>query len=95
LNYLFGEEIQEADIRIDPEFDWLTGAVPSTCTYSFDLMAVMTHEWGHAYGLGHTPEPSAEHRQQTMNPYVTPCSTFQRTLGRGDWAGMYNTYGLA
>lgn len=51
------------------------------------------HEWGHGYGLGHA-EPYSKHRQLTMSPAITECSTFQRTLGRGDWSGMYNIYGL-
>jgi hypothetical protein len=54
----------------------------------------MTHEWGHGYGLGHA-EPQSEHAQQTMAPAHYTCSTFQRTLGRGDWTGMYNIYGPA
>lgn len=87
------DEITETDIKIDTGFSWLTASPTSTCSYRFDLEAVMTHEWGHGYGLGHA-EPYSEHRQQTMSPGITECSTFQRTLGRGDWTGMYNIYGL-
>jgi hypothetical protein len=88
------DEISEGDIRITTRRSWLTAAPTSTCNNSFDLLSVMTHEWGHSYGLAHTPEPTAEHRQQTMVAYGTQCSTFWRTLGRGDWTGMYNIYGL-
>lgn len=87
------DEIGEADITIDKSDPWWLTDVPrSTCTARHDLEAVMTHEWGHVYGLGHA-EPASEHRQQTMSPLITACSTFQRSLGRGDYAGMYNIYG--
>lgn len=87
------DEILEADIKIDNAHAYLSALPTSTCSSEFDVMALMTHEWGHAYGLGHTPEPAADHRQQTMSPYLTECSTFQRTLGRGDWTGMHSVYG--
>jgi hypothetical protein len=87
------DEILEADIKIDNNPSYLAAPPTSSCSNSYDVMALMTHEWGHAFGLGHTPEPAADHRQQTMNPYLTPCSTFQRTLGRGDWTAMTAVYG--
>ncbi|WP_344688533.1 matrixin family metalloprotease [Blastococcus jejuensis] len=87
------EEIIEADIKIGNKHSYLAALPTSACENSYDVMALMTHEWGHAFGLGHTPDPAADHRQQTMNPYLTACSTFQRTLGRGDWTGMNTVYG--
>jgi hypothetical protein len=87
------EEILEADIKIDNAYSYLAAPPTSSCDYSFDVMALMTHEWGHAYGLDHTTGAVADHRQQTMAPVLTPCSTFQRTLGRGDWMAMNAIYG--
>jgi hypothetical protein len=88
------DEILEADIKIANAHSYLAGAPTSTCDNSYDVMGLMTHEWGHAFGLSHTPDPVADHRQQTMSPVLTPCSTFQRTLGRGDWTGMNTVYGV-
>lgn len=89
------DEITEADVKINNRYSWLTAAPSSTCTRRWDVQSVMTHEFGHTYGLNHTPAPDTDHRQQTMNPATFECSTFQRSLGRGDWTGMWNIYGLA
>lgn len=80
INYLIGKEITGGDIKIDPEWSWLTGAVPSTCTSSYSLLAVMTHEWGHTFGLGHTPEPNVDHRQQTIVHSSLPARHSRRLL---------------
>lgn len=87
------DEITEGDIVINRQFTWLTSAPTSTCDNRYDLLSVMTHEWGHSFGLAHAPEPSAEHRQQTMHAGIWPCSTYARTLGRGDYNGLYAIYG--
>lgn len=56
----------------------------------YDLEALLTHEWGHAFGL----DDLQNHILQTMNGVMEPCRTRHRTLGRGDWTGMYILYGL-
>lgn len=88
--------MKEVDITIDKgdtSYKWLIGLPRSTCQNGYDLEAAMTHEWGHGHGLGHAL-PDGEHRQQTMSRFITPCSTFQRTLGYGDYLGMWHIYGL-
>lgn len=64
--------------------------LPKSCTDSYDFEGVLTHEWGHAYGLGHT---GPGHSNLTMQHRFRPCSTYARTLGLGDWLGMKKMYG--
>ncbi len=44
----------EFDMQIDPDWNWTTGS-----PVQIDLGSVTTHEFGHAAGLGHTPDSSA------------------------------------
>jgi hypothetical protein len=68
----------------------LTTKLPSSCTNLWDFEGTVTHEWGHAYGLGHTGDG---HSNLTMQHLLSPCSTYARTLGLGDWLGMKKMYG--
>lgn len=63
---------------------------PNSCQHAFDLESVMTHEWGHAFGLWDLDE--GEHGNLTMSEVIHPCSTSPRSLGYGDWLGMYSLY---
>lgn len=54
----------------------------------FDLRGVATHEWGHAFGLGHTAQNSG----LVMKPASTTCEVGQRTLGLGDLMGIDALY---
>ncbi len=63
---------------------------PKSCTGAVDLESVMTHEWGHAFGLGDLEEE--KHGNLTMSRGIPKCSTSVRTLGYGDWLGMYSLY---
>lgn len=76
----------ETDQRYATGFTWNSAA---TCTGSrFDLRGVATHEWGHAYGLGHTAQSTG----LVMKPSSTTCETAQRTLGLGDVLGIDALY---
>jgi len=82
-------EIYEADIKIADGTLWdANGGVCATGEY--DLQTVLTHEWGHAYGLLHVDETT--NRYATMSPKVATCSTRERTLGYGDWLGLDSIY---
>ncbi len=83
--------INEADIRLQKGAPWTTAPDVSGCFNRYDLQGVMAHERGHAFGLNHTDEEAA-HIPQTMYPSSGPCSSYARTLGAGDHAGLSELY---
>jgi len=78
-----------ADIMIDTGRA-LVNRLPASCSDKWDFEGIVTHEWGHAYGLGHT---GRGHPNLTMQHTARPCSSYARTLGIGDWLGMRKMYG--
>jgi hypothetical protein len=86
--HYFSGQFTEADIYIGSNRNIRVG-VPSGCISAYDLESVVTHEWGHAFGMAH--ENSGQ--WETMYPTVDSCSTYWRTLGKGDTDGMLRLYG--
>lgn len=86
------DEVVAADIKINrADFRWTTAPNSRSCRRAYDVEAVMTHEWGHVFGLGHVPERA--HRNLTMSPTINgPCQTSERSLGRGDVLGLDAKY---
>jgi hypothetical protein len=82
----------EIDIRINSKVDWALSV--STCAFFEELLEpTMTHEIGHAFGLGHVSE--AKHGRLTMSTTSDgPCSNAESTLGRGDVRGLRHLYPL-
>jgi hypothetical protein len=78
-----------ADIMMDTG-KALTTHLPKNCVNEWDFEGALTHEFGHAYGLAHT---GSGHANLTMQHLLSPCSTYARTLGLGDWLGMKKMYG--
>jgi hypothetical protein len=74
----------EFDMQLDPEWRWTTGSAPE-----MDLQSVVTHEFGHALGLGHTPDTGAimfaTYQEQTL----------KHTPAADDVAGALRLYGPA
>ncbi|GGL52133.1 matrixin family metalloprotease [Planomonospora parontospora] len=83
-------QVVSSDIVINTRYRWHTSR-PSRCTSSFDLASVLTHEWGHAFGLTHV-SPS-KHGTQVMASTIPACSSV-RTLGAGDHRAMRRLYGM-
>lgn len=79
----------EADTYLGSNRGLVTSYSP-LCTDSYDLESVMTHEWGHAYGLDHVT--SSADADEVMYEYSTACA-LRRHLGEGDYEGMASLYG--
>ncbi len=83
-----GGNIVFADVRINTDFEWWTGG---GCSGAYGLKAVQTHEYGHAFGMGHVSE--ANHGNLTMSTNINgACSNFEASLGRGDVLGLRALY---
>jgi len=82
-----GDVAVETDAKYNSDRAWFAGdAVPSGCSTKFSLRAVASHEFGHAFGLGHSG------CAQTMAPAIPPCESHRRKLGRGDVLGLRALY---
>jgi hypothetical protein len=82
--------IVEADIQLNAGERW--ALTLAGCRFSQVMLeAVMTHEVGHAYGMGHVGE--SKHGRLTMSTYLdAPCNNQESTLGRGDMLGLESLY---
>lgn len=59
------------------------------CSSGTDIKGLMTHECGHALGLGHSGEYAS-----TMWPYLKGSGTANRLLGSDDMLGLKSLYGF-
>jgi hypothetical protein len=82
----------ESDIRVNSNIYW--ALTVSSCHYWQELLEpTMTHEIGHAFGLGHVGE--RKHGRLTMSTTSDgPCSNAETTLGWGDIRGLNHLYPL-
>ncbi|MBG0833353.1 matrixin family metalloprotease [Planomonospora sp. ID67723] len=82
--------VVSSDIVINTRYRWFT-TQPSRCASTYDVRSVMTHEWGHTFGLNHVSP--ARHGTQVMASTIPACSS-TRTLGAGDHNAMRKLYGV-
>ncbi|HEV2999426.1 MAG TPA: matrixin family metalloprotease [Solirubrobacteraceae bacterium] len=82
----------DTDVKVNTDYRWYTDEPPTICLDSrYSVEGVMTHEFGHAYGLDHVDE--AEHGNLTMSTNVNmTCGDDQATLGKGDVWGLQALY---
>ncbi|GII06054.1 matrixin family metalloprotease [Planobispora takensis] len=83
-------KVVSADIAINSRYRWFTSK-PARCSSTFDLRSVLTHEWGHAYGLNHVSPTT--HGTQVMASTIKACASLN-TLGAGDYTAMRKLYGV-
>ncbi|MEZ4302865.1 MAG: matrixin family metalloprotease [Polyangiaceae bacterium] len=91
-NYTNDGAAISADMKLNKaSYTWTTTPGSSSCSNRWSIEAVATHEWGHAFGLGHVSESS--HGNQTMSPSINgSCQNSEATLGAGDVAGLRDLY---
>jgi hypothetical protein len=81
----------ESDILVDDTEGLFFLSTPAACTNRWDLEGTVTHEFGHAFGLGHVA--FAQHGALTMTDGLPDCSTAYRGLGLGDYLTLKQQYG--
>jgi hypothetical protein len=83
--------MKESDIYLGSN-QAIVDNLPANCINNGnrDLQSVMTHEWGHAYGLADLS--GSNDTALVMYNMQAPCS-LRRHLGKGDWDGMSSLYG--
>jgi hypothetical protein len=80
----------EADIRFATGNKWFALGVPTGCSNKWGIEQVATHEFGHAFGLGHVAQST--HPELTMAPQSLPCTNAHVSLGLGDVRGLRALY---
>jgi hypothetical protein len=82
----------EGDIKLNKvDFRWTIWPAAS-CKGRYAVEAVLTHEFGHVFGLDHVSEDL--HGELTMSPLMASCQLSETTLGAGDVAGLAAKYHL-
>jgi hypothetical protein len=84
-----GNEVIEADMKLDTDTAW--ALTMASCNAELMMEALVTHEVGHAYNLGHVAENN--HGRLTMSVYIDQlCGNQEATLGLGDVRGLESMY---
>jgi hypothetical protein len=87
--WYIGNRIVEGDIQFNSNERWATSL--AGCRNQLMLEAVMTHEAGHIFGLGHVGE--RRHGRLTMSTFIDgACQNSESTLGLGDMLGLERLY---
>ncbi|HEV3002632.1 MAG TPA: hypothetical protein VGW75_17985 [Solirubrobacteraceae bacterium] len=84
--------ITSSDTRLNSDrYSWY-GLRPSGCQSRYSIEAVMTHAFGHTFGLANV-SPEADHGWLTMSGTINgACQESESTLGLGDVRGLQTLY---
>ncbi|MCX5753171.1 MAG: PKD domain-containing protein [Candidatus Krumholzibacteria bacterium] len=82
-----GEYVTEVDVTVDSGEPWGINGESN----KFDLQSVLTHEFGHVWGLDDLTDPSC--MTETMFWSTDLGATFRRTMSCGDKRGVQTIYG--
>jgi hypothetical protein len=83
--WVISNRLVNVDIAVNLEFDWGDSDITSGV---FDLFNILTHEVGHAYGMGHISTSLA-----TMQPTASSGETHKRDLLECEQTGLCSMYG--
>lgn len=84
------DKVLSSDIKLNKaEYKWTTNPLNKSCNYQYDVESIMTHEFGHTFGLNH---PRGNHPNLTMNSSSASCDASVRILGKGDVLGLDRIY---
>ena len=84
--------ITSSDTRLNEDLRWYIDVERGSCYDQFSIEAVMTHEFGHTFGLGDVG-PEEDHAWLTMSPELNgKCQNSEASLGRGDVWGVQSLY---
>lgn len=87
-----GWQIVGGDIRLNEGKPW-TNSPDATGCDSFDVESVIAHEAGHWWGFAHVSENTKLTMVKEINDLSEfRCSTWMRSLGKGDVLGMRARY---
>ncbi len=79
----------ESDIFVNRNYSFYFGSSTTGCTGSlYDFREIVTHEFGHVVGLGHSYQVD----KQIMKPNFSTCETGERLLAPGDISGLQVWY---
>jgi matrixin len=88
--WTYAGRVVETDIKLNKaHYAWFITR-RSWCRGKWSIEAAATHEFGHAFGLGHVSEYS--HGSLTMSPMIRACQDGEKTLGLGDVLGLRSLY---
>jgi hypothetical protein len=88
--WTIGNDTVEADVKLNKaDYTWYV-TKPAGCSNKWDIQAVATHEFGHAFGLLDLAE--ATHANLTMSTVINACQNAEDTLGLGDVLGLEAKY---
>jgi hypothetical protein len=88
--WTYNGRIVETDIKLNKVYyKWYINR-PSGCYRKWSIEGAATHEFGHAFGLGHVSE--GQHGALTMSPIIRACQSAETTLGLGDVVGLRALY---